>query len=379
MSKYGRFLLPGALHQTRNFDANHDAAGIGVAERKLQLPVNLHNFFANDDAAGIGVAELKLQHNFFANDDAAGIGVAELKLQCLPVKLRPESDAIGADELRCFAGAQSFEENTADLWGGTQEFRAGSEFSLTQLQLQTVLFWISALALMDHAGVPQRRVPSLMDVTGVDEGPSDVLAARRMAGQELSNVLAARRMVGQELSNVSPSRRPAPDDVIFNGVELNADGTDHRFYEDRFHEFSTGPHWKEQSKLATGKNDLEKIKLKRCQPETEILGSVAFPEENTADLWGEWDPGIQGRMDHAGVPKSTDVCHLWVTDVTGVTGRMIQDEVCQQQHCEPRSLRRGSSEADGKGAVKRLQPFQAKPFNDRWIRWEMEGPTDDFG
>ena len=27
---------------------------------------------------------------------------------------------------------------------------------------------------MDHAGVPQRRVPSLMDVTGVDEGPSDV-------------------------------------------------------------------------------------------------------------------------------------------------------------------------------------------------------------
>ena len=24
------------------------------------------------------------------------------------------------------------------------------------------------------------------------------------------------------------------------------------------------------------------------------------------------------RMDHAGVPKSTDVCHLWVTDVTGV-------------------------------------------------------------
>ena len=41
-----------------------------------------------------------LRHNFFANDDAAGIGVAELKLQCLPVKLRPESDAIGADELR---------------------------------------------------------------------------------------------------------------------------------------------------------------------------------------------------------------------------------------------------------------------------------------
>ena len=23
-------------------------------------------------------------------------------------------------------------------------------------------------------------------------------------------------------------------------------------------------------------------------------------------------------MDHAGVPQSTDVCHLWVTDVTGV-------------------------------------------------------------
>jgi hypothetical protein len=29
-----------------------------------------------------------------------------------------------------------------------------------------------------------------------------------------------------------------------------------------FH-FSTGPHWKEQRKLDTGKNDLEKIKLKR--------------------------------------------------------------------------------------------------------------------
>ena len=41
-----------------------------------------------------------LRHNFDANHDAAGIGVAELKLQFLPVNLRPESGAIGADELR---------------------------------------------------------------------------------------------------------------------------------------------------------------------------------------------------------------------------------------------------------------------------------------
>ena len=39
-----------------------------------------------------------LRHNFFAND-AAGIRVAERKLQFLPVNLRPESDAIEANEL----------------------------------------------------------------------------------------------------------------------------------------------------------------------------------------------------------------------------------------------------------------------------------------
>ena len=40
-----------------------------------------------------------LRHNFFANDDAAGIGVVEFKLQFHPVNLRPESGAIGANEL----------------------------------------------------------------------------------------------------------------------------------------------------------------------------------------------------------------------------------------------------------------------------------------
>ena len=44
----------------------------------------------------------------------------------------------------------------------------------------------------------------------------------------------ADRGFGEAPRQVSPSRRPAPDDVIFNGVELNADGTDHRFYEDSF-------------------------------------------------------------------------------------------------------------------------------------------------
>ena len=62
------------------------------------------NTGANDWVKGGSDSRLlpgnSLRHNFFANDDAAGIGVAELKLQCLPVKLRPESDAIGADEFR---------------------------------------------------------------------------------------------------------------------------------------------------------------------------------------------------------------------------------------------------------------------------------------
>ena len=40
------------------------------------------------------------------------------------------------------------EENTADLWGGTQEFRAGNEFSLTQLQLHTIQFAVTVKKLI---------------------------------------------------------------------------------------------------------------------------------------------------------------------------------------------------------------------------------------
>ena len=73
-------------------------------------------------------------------------------------------------QARCSLGFVAFpEENTADLWGGTQEFRAGSEFSLTQLQLQTVLFWISALALPRFAvtGLIKQRESRVISGHGI--------------------------------------------------------------------------------------------------------------------------------------------------------------------------------------------------------------------